>query len=107
MRIVVGLGLMAALCATAASARPAKLTDVAYMQAARCAGLADSGKFSGADAASLTALLKDQSQGRMDYVLQKADDLRRDAKRQADRADDYMKAKLSAEVSGPCAQIKG
>ena len=41
MRILTGLVTLAALGATAAAAQPGRLTDVAYMQAARCVGLAN------------------------------------------------------------------
>jgi len=107
MRILAGVIITAAL-ATTAEASPARLDDVAYMQAARCAGLASSSKLGSADAAAaLKAMVKNQSGGRDFYIQDKADDLQRDAKREADRADDVRKAKLTAELNGACAALKG
>ena len=107
MRILTGLAIITALgVATAAEAAPARLSDTAYMQASRCAGLASSGKLGG-DAAALKTMLKGQSLGREAYVLEKADDMQRAAKREADRADDVMKARLSSELNGVCATLKG
>ena len=106
MRILAGLIITSALAATVASAQPGRLSDVAYMQAARCAGLASSHTLGSADAASLRALLESQSGGRDPFVLNKADDLQSAAKREADRADDYAKARLSAELNGMCATLR-
>ena len=107
MRILAGLMMTAALGVTAAAAQPGRLSDVAYMQTARCAGLASSGKLGPADPGALIALLKSQSAGRDPYVLDKATSLQQEAKHQADRADGYNKEKLAAELSGACASPKG
>ncbi len=107
MRILAGLMMTAALGVTAAAAQPGRLSDVAYMQTARCAGLASSGKVGSADASGMIALLKSQSGGRDPYVLDKATSLQQEAKSQADRASGYSKEKLSAELSGACASLKG
>ena len=106
MRTLAGLIVMAALGATAASAQPSRLSDVAYLQAARCVGLASSGKLAVSDSKDMAALLKAQSGGRTDFILQKADDMQRDARRQADRAGDEAKVRLNAELQGMCAQLK-
>ncbi len=65
-----------------------------------------SSKLGSADAAALASLVKSQSWGRDPYVLDKADDMRSDAKRQADRADEFTKARLAAELNGQCATLK-
>ena len=106
MRFLAGLIITSALVATAASAQPGRLSDVAYMQAARCAGLASSATLGSADAGSLKALVQSQSWGREPYVLDKADEMQSKAKREADHADDYAKARLSAELNGMCATLK-
>ena len=112
MRILAGLVItgtlvgMGAFAATAAAAQPGHLSDVAYMQAARCAGLASSSKLGSADAAALASLVRSQAWGRDPYVLDKADDMQSQAKREADRADEYSKARLSAELNGACAALK-
>ena len=107
MRILAGLMMTAALGVTAAAAQPGRLSDVAYIQAARCAGLASSGKLGPADPGALISLLKAQSGGREVYVLEKASSMQDDAKRQANHADGYNKEKLAAELSGACAALKG
>ncbi len=106
MRILTGLVTLAALGATAAAAQPGRLTDVAYMQAARCVGLASSGNL-GADGKSMASWFDSQASGRDPVVLDKADEMRSKAKREADHADQFAKAKLSAELSGSCATLKG
>jgi hypothetical protein len=105
MRILTGLVMMAALGATAASAQPGRLSDTGFMQAARCAGLASSPTLSSPAAASLAELVKAQKSGRDPYVLDKADEMRRKAKREADKADPYTKSKFEAELQGMCAQL--
>ena len=107
MRILTGLILVAGLGATAASAQPGRLTDVAYMQAARCVGLASSTNLGAGDGGSMGAWLKTQATGREPFVLDKADEMQRKAKREADRADQYSKPKLAAELSGACTTLKG
>ena len=112
MRILAGLIITGtligagALTATAAAAQPGHLSDVGYMQAARCAGLASSAKLGSADAAALSSLVRSQSLGREPYILDKADEMQVRAKREADRADEYAKARLAAELNGACAALK-
>ncbi len=112
MRIATGLAIVAvtvagaAAAAGAAYAQPGWLSDVAYVQAARCAGLASSGKLGSADGASLKALLKAQEVGRDQTVLDQASDAEQQARREANRADDYGKTRLQAELSGSCASFK-
>jgi len=109
MRILATLAA-AALGASAISggamAQPGHLSDVAYMQAARCVGLASSGKLNG-DSAELKALLKAEANGRVPAVLEQADEAQARAKREAERADSYSKDRLQAELSGACASLKG
>jgi hypothetical protein len=81
----------------------APLSDVAYMQAARCAGLAEG---SGADARRISAML-DHQDGRMSYVVEKADELRSSANREARRASGYGKAEIQGELSGVCRAYLG
>lgn len=110
MRILAGLAIVtaAAAVAGASSAQPPnRLTDVAYIEAARCAGLSSSGKLEGGDTASFSAMLKAQAWGRDPYVMQQADDAKAQAKHQADKADDYTKMKLQSELSGSCSSLRG
>ena len=107
MRILFGITALAALGATAASAQPGHLTDTAYLQAARCVGLASSKSLGATDAKGMNAWLQTESVGRLPYILDKGDELQAQAKRQADRADDMSKPRLQAELSGQCASLKG
>ncbi len=107
MRILTGIVITAALASTAAWAQPGRLSDTAYMEAARCAGLANSAKLGSTDAPSFVAILKSQSQGRDNYILDKADEMQNSAKKEANHADDFAKARLSAELTGACASLKG
>ncbi len=112
MRILAGLVITGTLigagafAATAAAAQPGHLSDVAYMQAARCAGLASSSKLASADSAALSSLVKSQSMGRDPFILDQADEMKGKAKREADHADEYGKARLAAELNGACAALK-
>lgn len=107
MRTLFGLAAIAAFAATAASAQPQHLTDTAYLEAARCVGLASSKALGAGDGKSLSALLQSESTGRAPYILDKGDEMQQQAKRQADRADDMAKPRLQAELSGQCASLKG
>ncbi len=106
MRILAGLIMTAAIGVTGAVAQPGRLTDAAYMQTARCAGLASSANLGSGDGATLIGLLKSQSLGRDPYVLDKATTLQHEAKHQADHADGYTKSKLEAELGGMCATLR-
>jgi hypothetical protein len=111
MRILTGFVIVATASAAAAAgsayAQPGWLSDVAYVQAARCAGLASSSKLGSPDGASLNALLKAQAAGRDQTILDQASDAEQQAKREASRADDYGKTRLQAELSGSCSSFKG
>jgi hypothetical protein len=106
MRTLVGLTIMAALGATAAQAQPARLSDAAYMQAARCVGLASSGKLGATDADAMKDWLKEQRRLRDAFVRDKADRMEEAAKREANSAGEQGRARLSDELNGPCAALK-
>jgi hypothetical protein len=108
MRILAGFIIATVFVATGATAQPpARLSDVAFMEAARCAGLESSGKLGAGDEAAIKALVKSQSSGRDSYILDKANELQSEAAHEVAHADDYMKSKLTAEVNGACAALKG
>ena len=98
--VVAGLGAIA--CSGGALAAPAHLTDVQFMTASRCAALIASPALGGGDVSGINALLKDQERGRMQYIADKADQLRSDAERESRHADAAHKAKLIAERDGVC-----
>ncbi len=98
--------LSVAVLGATASSEPARLSDTAYMQAARCVGLASSHNLGGGDAAAMDKWLRKQSSGRDPYVQDRADELQASAKREGDRADSFSKPRLQAELSGACASLK-
>jgi hypothetical protein len=104
MRIVTGLAVLAATAAVATGAlAEARLSDVDYLKAARCRGLAGSEALGALDTTALDAKLKAQSRGRPSYIADKADATRKDAERAAKRAGPERKPALIAERDGPCA----
>lgn len=88
------LGLAATAGAAAASTR---FTDVDYLKASRCRGIA-AGLH--ADTAPFDAFLKAESRTRVDLVMHRGDVEAADAKRQA--SDANMKDRLTAELTGSC-----
>lgn len=107
MRIALTAIMMTAAFATAAEARARHLTDVEYLQAARCSGLAASGALGEVDTASIDAMLKEEGRGRTGFIVDKAHTTKVDAKRQAARAKPERKAGLQAELNGACARYFG
>jgi len=106
MRTIATIVALAAATATTAFAQPnVRLSDVEYMQAARCAGIASVD--SSIDTSSVTALRKAQGAGRMAFVADKADEMRSDAARSARRANGYAKERLNAELGGACKRFLG
>ncbi|MDB5444593.1 MAG: hypothetical protein JWP86_2748 [Phenylobacterium sp.] len=94
----VALGLAVAGSAAASS----RVTDVDYLKANRCKGLASG---MGADTAGLDAFIKTEGRSRIDYVLRRGEEEATRAKRQT--ADANQKDRLSAELSGGCAAYMG
>lgn len=94
---VIGLAALGFLAAGAASASQ-RVTDVDYLRASRCKGIATG--LGEADTAGLDAFLKAQRRVRDDIVLDRADHEMARARREA--RDSTMKDQLSAELNGPC-----
>ncbi|HEV2531794.1 hypothetical protein [Phenylobacterium sp.] len=92
------LGLAAAGSAAAAT----RMSDVDYLRANRCRGIAAG---MGADTASLDALIKAQGGARIDVILRHGEEEASRAKRQT--ADANMKERLSAELASGCAAYMG
>jgi hypothetical protein len=91
-------GVAVASAATASE----RITDLDYLKANRCKGLAAS---LGGDTASLDALIKTQGRGRADAVMQRADEELSKAKREAGKSD--LKDRLTAELNGACVAYMG
>lgn len=98
---------VAAAAAAPAFAQPGRLTDVEYLQAARCAGLASSDALGAMDSASIEALMKAQGRGRAEFIADKASQITADAKRAAKKAGAERRAALIAERDSACARYVG
>ena len=95
---------VAASAAVPAFAQSDRLSDVEYLQAARCRGLVASEALGAMDTASIDAFFAAQSKGRSTYIADKADQITADVKRAAKRAGTERKATLTAERAGVCAR---
>lgn len=95
---LVALGLTAG-AATAAE----RVTDLDYMKANRCKGIAEG--VGQADTAGLDAFLKEQKKGRQSFVLERAGSEHDRAKREA-RSED-RRERLTAELTGACMAYMG
>ena len=98
---------MAASAAVPAFAQSGRVSDVEFLQAARCHGLVASEALGAMDTASIEAFMAAQSKGRNNYIADKADQVTTDAKRAAKRAGSERKASLIAERDGACARFAG
>jgi hypothetical protein len=107
MRILFGITALAALtAASTASAKP-ELSDAAYLQAARCVGLASSKNLGTADPKAMQTWFQSASNAKPQFLVDQADDARQLAKSEADHANDRTKPMLQAELSGQCASFGG
>lgn len=86
------------LAVAQANAADVRMTDAGYINAARCAGLAQG---VGQDAGSFDRVLARQSGGREVLADILADGARENGVREA-RLSGYWRARASAEVSGAC-----
>ena len=82
-----------------------RVSDLDYLKASRCKGLA-SAQIGGLDAAALDAFIKEQGKVRSDYVIRKGKDEASRAQREGRKWQDDRKAKLVAEAEGPCQVYK-
>lgn len=98
--------VLAATAATAAQAAAPRLTDASYLQAERCRGLIGSKALGEIDTTSIDAFIKDQSRGRVSYIVDRGESARADAEREARKAGPDAKAKLIAERDGACSNYK-
>lgn len=97
--------LLATLSFAAAGAATAsdRLTDLDYLKANRCRGLA--GGLGIGDTASLDAMLKTQARSRNDVILQRGEEELTRGKHEAAKAD--IRERLTAELNGPCMAYLG
>lgn len=95
---MVAIGLAVAAPALAAD----KVSDVEYIQAARCLGIA---KGLSADATALEAFVKTAGRTRLSYIQMRADEEQARGKRDAKSSARTERA--AAELSGTCQAYKG
>lgn len=97
------IALAIAAVAGSASAAP-KLTDVDYLRANRCKGLATS--IEGVvDPAALNSLIKSERGARATYVVDRGEEEFQRARKEAKSQD--RKARLTAELTGACRAYLG
>ena len=85
------------LASAGTAAFAAAATDIDYLKASRCRGIAVG---LGADSSAIDAYLKSAAHGRAPYIMSRADEEFAKAKRQS-RGD--AKARLQAELASACA----
>ena len=95
------LGALTLASAATAAAAAAQVSDMDYLKANRCRGLAVG---LGADASALNAFVKQEGRSRNPIVQSRADDEFARAKREA-HGD--AKGRLAAELAGSCAAYTG
>ncbi len=88
-------------------AAPAHLTDSQYLTAVRCQALIASPNLGRGDTAAVDAVIKNERQGRVGAVFDRAAEMRADAVRQAGHAGPTEKAQLIAERNGVCQAYDG
>ncbi|MBW8815345.1 MAG: hypothetical protein JF588_18135 [Caulobacterales bacterium] len=98
MKIVL-IALAASFAAASVASASDKVTDVDFLKANRCKGLAS--QINGVvDPASLDAFIKAERGARAAYVVERADDEFQRARKEARSAD--RKDRLTAELTGAC-----
>jgi hypothetical protein len=100
---VAAIALTLAACAAAGSAFAGSATDLDYLKAARCKGLATT--IGQVDTTGLDAYLKTESRGRAPFVIERGDTELTRAKREARAVE--RKDRLTAELTGPCMAYMG
>ncbi|HWA62642.1 MAG TPA: hypothetical protein VG939_14770 [Caulobacteraceae bacterium] len=93
--------------ATAAFAGPQRLSDVQYMQLARCQALIGSTALGAQDTAAVDAAYKSQRISRDPFIYDRAEQIHDDTVRAAKRAGPDQKAHLIAERDGVCRDLVG
>lgn len=89
----------------AAGSAAAAVSDVEFLKANRCRGLAESG-LTQVDTAAMDAFIKSERSGRAGPVLERGKAEYDKAKREAKTDSGDRKARLTAELSGPCQVYK-
>lgn len=95
----------AALMSAGGAVAAERVSDLDYLKASRCKGLA-AAQVGSLDGAAIDGFLKEQGKVRSSYVIQKGKDEASRAQREGQKWQDERKAKLVAEADGPCQAYK-
>jgi hypothetical protein len=101
MKIAVILCVSLGIAGTAVAA--GRLTDVDYLKANRCRGLAEGSGVG--DTANLDALIKTEGRSRVETIYTKGQEELNRGRKEATRTD--SRERLSAELNGPCTALLG
>ncbi len=96
--LLVAAGLSLAITVAGAAQAGSKMTDVDYLRANRCRGLAVG--LGSSDTASLDALIKTEGLSRAEVIYERGQQEMDRAKRDTRNTDG--KERLTAELNGPC-----
>ena len=102
MKLIALMLAGASLVTAGAAAAAEQITDLDYLRASRCKGIAQA--VGQTDTAGLDAYLKAASRSRATYITERSENEIARGKREA-RGD--RKARVEAELSGPCAAYMG
>jgi hypothetical protein len=100
---VILLAALAAASVAGAAAASGHLTDVDYLKANRCRGLAEG--LGIGDIASLDAMIKSEGRSRVETIYTRGQEELARGKRDAGKSD--LKERLSAELNGSCMAYLG
>lgn len=100
---VTAIALVALGLTAGAAAAAERVSDLDYMKASRCKGIAEG--VGQTDTAGLDAFLKEQKKGRQGIVLERAGSEFDRAKREA-RSED-RRERMTAELAGACTAYMG
>ncbi len=98
MKIAAVLLVTVGLAGAGVASASAHVSDVDYLRANRCKGLAMG--LGAGDTAALDAMLKDAGRTRADSIVLRAQEEQARGKREAGKSD--LKERLTAELNGPC-----
>ncbi|WP_309643315.1 hypothetical protein [Phenylobacterium sp.] len=97
----------AALCVlSVADSAAAAVSDMDYLRANRCRGLA-AGELAAVDTVAMDAFLKAAKRSRASHVVDRGRTEMEKAKSEAKTQNEERRARLTAELTGPCQVYKG
>ena len=103
---LIAITLTAAGVLVAAGSAAAAVSDVDYLRANRCRGLAAAGVAT-VDTAAMDAFLETEGRTRTTFVMDRGKAEFDRAKREGKTDSAERKARLTAELNGPCQAYKG